>query len=313
MRPPQRFAFRAMGSPCELRLYGPSERVARAADVASSELRRLEAKYSRYRDDSLTAQIHASAGRSEGIEVDAETAGLLDYAAAAWRESDGRFDITSGVLRRAWDWKRGRLPSRAEVAALLPLVGFGRLRWERPRLCLPLPGMQLDFGGFVKEYAADRAAALCRDAGIEHGLVDLGGDLAVVGPHPDGSPWCVGIRDPRRPERALASVELRAGAIASSGNYERCMVVDGVRYSHLLDPRTGWPARGPASVSVVAPHCLVAGTASTVAMLQPPRGAQRFLRALGLPHLCVTASGRVTGSLSAPRDSRSLPPRSPVP
>ncbi len=312
MRPPERFRFRAMGSPCELRLYGPPGRVARAAESALREVRRLEAKYSRFRDDSLTAAIHASAGTGSGIEVDPETASLLDYAAAAWRESGGRFDITSGVLRRAWDWKSGRLPAAGQIAALLPLIGFDKLRWERPRLWLPRAGMELDFGGFVKEYAADRAAGCCREAGVARGLVDLGGDLAAIGPHPDGSAWRVGVRDPRRPERALAQVELRSGAIASSGDYERGMWVDGVRYSHILDPRTGWPARGPAAVSVVAPHCLVAGTATTVAMLHPPAAARRFLRGLGLPHLCVLPDGSVTGSLSAHRDSGSPPARSPA-
>jgi thiamine biosynthesis lipoprotein len=308
MRSARRFPFRAMGSPCELHLYGAGSTVAKSADAAIAEVRRLEAKYSRYRDDSLTARIHASAGDPAGIEVDAETAALLDYAAAAWRESEGRFDITSGVLRRAWNWKSGVLPSQAQIDALLPLVGFGRVRWQRPRLGLPTAGMELDFGGFVKEYAADRAADVCRAFGVRHGLVDLGGDLAVIGAHPDGSGWRVGIRDPRTPGRALASVELRSGGIASSGDYERGMTVGGRRYSHILDPRTGWPASGPAAVSVVAPRCLIAGTASTVAMLHAPDAARRFLRGLGLPHLCVDAERRVTGSLRRARPDSPRPP-----
>jgi thiamine biosynthesis lipoprotein len=311
MRAARHFPFRAMGSPCELRLYGTDAAVEAAAETAISEVRRLEAKYSRYRDDSLTARIVAQAGNPAGIEVDDETAALLDYAEAAWRKSEGRFDITSGVLRRAWNWKSGALPSQAQIDALLPLIGFGRLHWQRPVLCLPTAGMELDFGGFVKEYAADRAAESCRAAGIAQGLVDLGGDLAVIGPHPDGSGWRVGIRDPRAPARALASVELRSGGIASSGDYERGMSVGGRRYSHILDPRTGWPARGPSAVTVVAPRCLIAGTASTVAMLHTPEAAPRFLRGLGFAYLCVDPTGRVTGSLRrAPSDSRRPPARS---
>jgi thiamine biosynthesis lipoprotein len=301
---PQRFAFRAMGSPCELLLYGDDPaRTAGVAREARAEVARLERKYTRYREDSLTSAIQRSAGDPAGIEVDPETAALLDYAETSFRESDGLFDITSGVLRRAWNFRSGRLPSRSEVAALLRLVGWRKLRWRRPRLVLPRAGMELDFGGCVKEYAVDRAAELCRGLGVSHGLVDLGGDLAAIGPHPDGSPWIVGIRDPRRPGRALASLPLRSGAIATSGDYERCMLVGGKRYGHVLDPRTGWPVSGLASASVVARQCLVAGTATTVALLRGERGGPRWLASLGVPHLWVDAHGAVGGTLAAPREN----------
>jgi thiamine biosynthesis lipoprotein len=291
-------SFRAMGSPCELHLQAGSTAEARAAaDLARAEVDRLERKYSRYRDDSLATRINRSAGDPEGLEVDDETAALLDYAAIAFEQSDGLFDPTSGVLRRAWDFRSGRLPGAGTIAALLPRVGWKRLRWERPRLWLP-GGMELDFGGFVKEYAADRVAEGLRRNGLRHGLVDLGGDLAVVGPHPDGSPWRVGIRDPRRPERALGCIPLHRGAIATSGDYERFMIVDGRRYSHLLDPRSGQPVEGLASATVVAPHCLVAGTATTVALLRGSRGPA-WLASLGLPHLFVTPDGRLGGSLAS--------------
>lgn len=286
-----------MGSPCEVRLHRErgldADRVAAAAE---GEVRRLERKYSRYRDDSLAARINAAAGDPRGVAVDAETAALLDYAARAHAESGGRFDPTSGVLRRAWSRATTRLPDEGELRELLGRVGWKRLRWEAPRLTLPA-GMELDFGGFVKEYAADRAAELCRRMGARHGLVDLGGDLAVVGPHPDGKPWRVGIRDPRAPERAVATVALAAGAIATSGDYERFVVIAGRRYSHLLDPRTGWPVRGLASATVAAPHCLVAGTASTVAMLRGRAGG-RWLADLGLPYLTVAPDGEIRGSLA---------------
>ena len=151
MRCSRRYAFKAMGSPCELRLSGEcADEIARAAQA---EIARLEAKYSRYREDSLATRINRSAGDARGIEVDAETARLLDYAATAWRESGGRFDITSGILRRAWNFKAARVPTRAEIAALLPLIGWDKLEWRSPRIVLPRAGMELDFGGYVKEYA----------------------------------------------------------------------------------------------------------------------------------------------------------------
>ena len=157
-------------------------------------------------------------------------------------------------------------------------------------------GMEIDFGGFGKEYAVDRVAGLIREAGLRSGLVDLGGDVCIVGPHPDGKPWQVGIRDPRNPTEAMARLPMTHGALATSGDYERFMEVDGVRYCHLLDPATGWPIRGLASASVVAPQCLIAGSGTTIAMLKGKRGPA-WLQALGLPHLYVKADGSRGGSL----------------
>jgi thiamine biosynthesis lipoprotein len=281
-------------------LYGaaPSE-VAEAAEVGIAEVARLERKYSRYRDDSLTTSINRSAGDPDGVCVDAETAALLDYADVSFQQSGGLFDITSGILRRVWDFKAGRLPAQDELDDVRKRIGWEKVRWERPRLVLPLEGMELDFGGYVKEYAADRVAELCRSRGIRHGLVDLGGDLSVLGPHPDGTPWRVGVRDPRRPDAAMASVALAAGAIASSGDYERFMVVDGKRYGHILNPKTGWPVEGLAGVSVVASHCLIAGTAATIAMLKGVRDGVAWLEELGLPHVRVDRSGAIGGTLAA--------------
>ncbi len=296
----RRFPFKAMGSPCELHLYAESEQALdTVARAAIAEIARLECKYSRFRDDSLASRINASAGDREGLELDAETASLLDYADLAWQQSDGLFDISSGVLRRVWNLRTGRIPTPAEIAALRPLIGWEKIRWRRPHLVLPVANMELDFGGYVKEYAADRVAELCRQLGLRHGLVDLGGDLAVVGPHPDGSPWRVGIRHPRAPAGAIASVALFAGSIATSGDYERCMLVAGKRYAHILNPKTGWPVAGLASVSVAASHCLIAGTASTIAMLKGARGGPAWLDRLGLPNLRVDADGNLSGSLAS--------------
>jgi FAD:protein FMN transferase len=286
-----------MGGPCELQLYAGSPAQAREAIAAGeAEVRRLETKYSRYREDSVTGTINRAAGGAP-VEVDPETARLLDYAQTAWQQSQGVFDLTSGALRRAWDFKAKRVPSQAQINAVLRDVGWAKLRWLAPSLHLPA-GMELDFGGVVKEYAADCAARAMAAAGIAHGLAELGGDIAIVGPHPDGSPWQVGVRDPRDPERAIATLELAQGAIASSGDYERYFESGGRRYCHILDPRSGWPAQGLAGVSVVAPQCLVAGTASTVAMLLGAIEGPRWLEQLGLPHLCIGADGAIHGTLA---------------
>ena len=292
-----RFPFTAMASPCELHLYASDAAGAeRAAQAAIAEVRRIETVYSRYRDDSVVSLINRSAG-GEPVTVDDETAALLDYAAAAFEQSDGLFDITSGVLRRVWDFKSGQLPNAEDVDACLDQIGWHKVEWQSPAIRLQA-GMQLDFGGFGKEYAADRAASACEAQGITHGLVELGGDIRVVGPHPDGRPWQVGVRNPGDPERAIAAIPLSHGGLASSGDYERCMVVDGVRYSHILDPRSGWPVTDTmAAVTTVAPLCLLAGTGATVAMLKGSAAAPRWLSELGMPHLWIEQDGRLGGSL----------------
>lgn len=287
-----------MGSPCELQLFATDAAQAkRAADIAMADVARLEARYSRYRDDSLLAEINRVAARGGEIEVDAETASLLDYAATCHAQSDGLFDITSGLLRHAWRFSEGRLPEACELEALLSRIGWQRLEWRAPMLRFPTPGLELDFGGVVKEYAADRAATLCREAGIVGGVVNLGGDIRVIGPRADGSPWRIGIKHPRREHAMLDSLELSRGALATSGDYERCMVVAGQRYGHVLNPRSGWPVRHLASVSVVADFCVVAGSASTIAMLKEEQGPA-WLAALGLPHLWVDVNGEVGGTLA---------------
>lgn len=310
---PFRFPFTAMGSPCELHLYAADVGMAEmAADLAMQEVRRLEARYSRYRNDSITSCINRCAGLAGGIEVDEETAALLDYAQTAWQQSEGLFDITAGVLRRVWNFKTPRVPEQSEIDALLPMIGWWRLHWQRPQLVLPIAEMELDFGGYVKEFAVDRAARLCRDLDIRHGLVDLGGDIAVIGPHPDGTPWQIGIRNPRQPDRAVATIALHRGGLASSGDYERCFEIDGLRYCHILNPFTGWPIRGLSSASVVADDCLVAGTASTIAMLKGLEGVD-WLQELGLKHLCIYDDGGLCGSLRSTSALHLPGPQTPAP
>jgi FAD:protein FMN transferase len=290
--------FKAMGGPCEVRLHAADAAHAETwARAAEAEVLRLEACYSRYREDSITTRINRSAGDAAGVEVDAETAALLDYAETAWRQSEGLFDITSGVLRQAWDFKAQRVPAEEEIARILPRIGWNKLHWRKPRLVLPLAGMELDFGGYVKEYAADRAAQAARAAGARHGLVELAGDIALVGSHPNGAPWQVGISDPRAPQRPIATIPLGQGAIASSGDYERYFERDGRRYCHILNPLTGWPVQGLRAVSVVAEQCLVAGTACTIAMLKGDPGGLEWLRQLGVQYLGVDAAGRLDGTV----------------
>ncbi len=291
-----------MGSPCELRLYVENKIIAEhIANDAIAEVHRLEKKYSRYREDSVTSNINNSAGNKSGIEVDNETALLLNYAQVGYEQSMGLFDITSGILRKAWDFRSNKIPKQKDIDALLPFIGWNKLHWQAPLLHLPLAGMELDFGGYVKEYAADVAANYCRHAGVTGGLVNLGGDICVIGPHPDASPWKVGIRHPRNPTVPMSFVMLSTGGLASSGDYERFMMVDGIRYAHILNPHTGWPVNSLASTSVVAEQCVVAGTSSTIAMLKGEENGSAWLEELGLPYLCMNQNEEITGTLKRVR------------
>jgi len=292
-----RCEFKAMGTPCEIQLFARTEAKARhAADAAIADVQRLEALYSRYKSDSFLSGINRVAAAGRTVSVDEETASLLDYAATCYEQSDGLFDITSGILRHAWKFDLGKLPGQPLIDELLDKVGWHKVSWKRPELAFSVPGMEIDFGGVVKEYAVDRAAALCYAQGIKHGVVNLGGDIKVIGPRADGSPWRIGIRHPRSKDALLDTLLLYEGALASSGDYERCIIANGVRYGHVLNPKSGWPVRHLAAVSVVGDFCVVAGSASTIAMLKEDSGPA-WLESLGLPHLWVDVQGETGGSL----------------
>jgi len=287
-----------MGCPCELQVEADAQLAERAAAAVQAEVDRLDRKYSHYRDDSFVAMIGASADAGESIVVDNETADLLDFSAALHAQSGGKFDITAGALTRVWDLQSGRVPESSAIEQARSRCGWARVEWARPNLLLPVPGMRLDLGGVVKEYAADRAAMLCRQIGVENGIVDLGGDLAVIGAHADGSAWLAGIKAPRDTRQAIAQIELARGGLATSGDYERVMIVDGRRYSHIVDPLSGYPVASFASVSVVADSCLIAGAASTFGMLLGLDSGYAWLRDLGLPFLCIDADGNASGTLA---------------
>jgi thiamine biosynthesis lipoprotein len=271
-----------MASPCEVHVAGGDRATAeRIVALAMAEAARIETKFSRYRSGNIVDAINRADGRS--VVVDGETAQLLDYAAQLFELSGGKFDVTSGVLRRVWRFDgSNRVPSEAAVAALLALVGWQKVRWRRPELTLP-PGMELDLGGIGKEYAVDRAAALVRPLS-EQCLINFGGDLLALGPQDGSRPWRVGIEALAGDGAAAKQIDLRVGALATSGDARRFLLKDGQRYSHILDPTTGWPVTGaPRSVTVAAPSCTQAGMLATLALLRG-RDADVFLAAEGVQY-----------------------------
>jgi thiamine biosynthesis lipoprotein len=246
---------------------GGVERATRIARAAEGEACRIERKYSRYRDASVISEINRNAGRTP-VAVDRETEMLVESALELSGWTDGRFDPTVGVLRRAWDFRSGRVPSAEEIEDLLPLVDADSVSVRNGTVFLRRAGMELDLGGVGKEYAVDRAAAVLRDEGIRAAIVNFAGDVRTIGNRDDGRPWRVGVMDPRDRTRCrFAILALSDAGIATSGDYERGFVRDGRRYHHILDARTGWPARGLASVTAVAGSAFRAGQFATAAFL----------------------------------------------
>lgn len=272
--------FQAMASPCEILLETDDTGLASELGcLVAEEAWRIEAKFSRYRSDSVLTDINKSRGKP--VRVDTETAALIDFAAECHRLSEGLFDVTSGLLRRVWNFDGSdRLPDAGAVERLLPFIGFQRLEWRRPQLTLP-DGMELDFGGFGKEYAVDRALGLASALFNGAILVNFGGDLCANRTPRDG-PWSVGIERPDTDRDARMLLDLSQGALATSGDTRRFLFKDGRRYGHILDPRTGWPiAEAPRSVTVAAGSCTEAGLLATLAILQG-RDAESYLAGQGV-------------------------------
>jgi len=275
-----------MATPCELRLETGDRAVAIAASRAvEGEARRIERKFSRYRADSVVGEINASNGRD--VIVDQETAQLLDFAANCFALSDGLFDITSGVLRRVWTFDGSdRLATPAQIRSVKPFVGWNKVTWRALVIALP-PGMEIDLGGLAKEYAVDKAMAAVQAITNEPALVNFGGDLRVSGLRKHGARWKVAIESVDEAGRLAGLLELAGGAIATSGDSRRFLLKDGVRYGHILNPRTGRPvAHAPRSVTVAAATCVEAGLIATLAVLQG-KNAEKFLKREGVRSWCI--------------------------
>jgi thiamine biosynthesis lipoprotein len=278
--------FLAMATPCEVRVETVNAALAqRVVNAVEADARRIEEKFSRYRTDSVVGRINTAGGAT--VAVDPETCHLLNFAAQCFELSGGLFDVTSGVLRRAWQFDGSdRVPEQAQIGPLRKLVGWEKTSWRPPYFTLPA-GMEIDLGGLAKEYAVDRALAAARAVTPMPVLVNFGGDLAVSGPRADGQRWNVAIASVESDNTMAGMLELAKGALATSGDARRFLLKNGVRYGHILNPRTGWPVKNtPRSVTVAAPSCVEAGMVATLAMLQGRR-AEAFLKREGARAWCI--------------------------
>ena len=289
-----------MGGPARLVINaapGQKLNLDNVAKQVRTLLEALEARYSRYRVDSIVSVINQRAGSGVFTELDPETEALLGLADRLWDASEGLFDITSGPLRHAWDFRADGSADPTRIESALSLVGWENIEWRESGLRLPTPGMEIDLGGLAKEYAADGAISLMRNLKVTSALIELAGDVATIGDNNDATPWRVGIQDPEK-SGSLCTLQLSNAAIATSGNYARVIDYQRRRYGHLLNPKTGWPVEGPSSVSVLDSHCLTAGAVATVACLHSEESAGTWLEHAALPWLMVSSSGDRSGPIA---------------
>ncbi|MEM6330930.1 MAG: FAD:protein FMN transferase, partial [Planctomycetota bacterium] len=288
---------RAMACDFQISLHASAEQNETPAAMAALDaIEAVEARLTVYRDSSEVADINAAAGRGPA-PVSGEVFDLLRLADRLHRQTGGAYDITSGPLSEAWGFsrRRGRLPGKQELADALARVGWSRCRLdlEQQALELPSPGVQINFNSVGKGYALDCAARVLDEHGVDHCLLHGGRSTLVArgaslrgapqeqargAPAPCPAGWQVGVRHPLRPQVRLAECTLRDAAFSTSGSATQRFVVGGRQYGHLIDPRTGWPAEGLHSVSVVAPTGAEADALSTALYVMGLEAGEAYCR-----------------------------------
>lgn len=278
--------FSAMASPCELLIETQDCLLAnRLTSLAFDETKRIEQKFSRYLPSNPMSEINNSRGKP--VAIDDETFRLLEFAKSCFELSGGMFDITSGVLRKAWNFDGSdNLPKPEVVKALMPYIGWKKVKYDKTSILLS-NSMELDFGGIGKEYAVDCVAKICSEyAPTTSVVVNFGGDIQVTRSRQNKQPWYIGIESAEENQSTINTLKIFNGGLATSGDARRYLLKDGKRYSHILNPKTGYPIENAArSVTVAAPHCIQAGLLATLALLQGDN-SEAFLHDQGIKYWC---------------------------
>lgn len=302
-RPPVQVSRLALSTVVTVKVYAEEEQARLLIDRAFVEIARIDTVMSRHLVDSEVNRVTAQAWTGEA-ECSPELALVLERSQRYARLSGGAFDITVGALTRLWGFPDVVAPpAPARIDSARALVGYRELMLEGRRLRLARPGITLDLGGVAKGYAVDRAVAVLQAGGITAGLVDAGGNIRYFGVKPDGQPWRTGIQHPRQADGVLVAEVGGVGlpAVATSGDYQQYFELDGRRYHHLLDPATGYPARGTASATAWAASAMEADILSTTLfVLGPERGIALADSLESVEALVIVLEGDRLRSLATP-------------
>ena len=303
-----------MGTLVFLTAVAPDEQVAHdAVREGFAEIHRLEEILSTWIPDSELSRVNAAAGQHP-IQVSAETIEVLEQALAVAQMTDGGFNVVIGPAVEAWNISReGRLPTQHELDAVRPLLDRSHLHIHRDAATVYLAraGMRVDVGGIAKGYAADLAARVMREAGASAGVVAISGDIKTFGRLPDGQRFMFGIQHPRRETGiTIGRLALEDAAVSTAGDYQRYFMQDGVRYHHILDPRTLHPSRLAQSVTIVAGSGVLAdGLDTGIFVMGSEKGMALIERLPGVEGVIIGADGAVSVS-SGLRDRLQLTPQS---
>ncbi|MBU1760260.1 MAG: FAD:protein FMN transferase, partial [Bacteroidetes bacterium] len=261
-------AMKLMGNQFEISVVAEDEAFAdEKINDAVAEIKRIEQLLTTFRHDSQTNQINENAG-IKPVKIDSEVFHLIQRSLRISEISQGAFDITYGSLdKRFWNFDKDMdsLPDKELAKQSVALINYKNviLDAEGQTVFLKEKGMRIGFGGIGKGYAADRAKRLLQEAGVANGIVNASGDLVTWGLQPNGQPWTVGIADPEHKLKSFSYMNISNMAIATSGNYEKFAVINGKKYSHTIDPHTGFPVAGIKSVSIICPQAELADALAT--------------------------------------------------
>ena len=290
--------YMAMGSQLKVTLWTTDEaRAIAAADRVAREFDRLESLLSIWKDGSDVVRLNAAAGRAP-VEVSREMLEVLTAARRASEWTAGKFDITFGALTDIWKFDHDQdntVPDAAAITARLPLVDYRAVQVDAAKRTafISRPGARVHLGGVGKGYALDLAVTMLQREGFRDFLLQAGGDMYAAGTN-NGTPWTLGIADPRGAHDAFAAVTVRDATFSTSGDYERFFLKNGIRYHHLIDPGRGEPARGSRSVTIVADRALIADVLSTgVFIMGPVDGMALIEKMPNVEAVIVTASNEV--------------------
>ena len=284
-----------MGTRVAVELWSEDAALAgRAMDEVIAEMRRTDELMSTYKPESQLSQVNAHA-HERPVQVDADIIEVVERALAMSKLSGGAFDITYASVGYLYDYRAHQRPSEQQIAAALPGVDYRQVQVDREARTIRFlrKGVRIDLGGIAKGYAVDRSIDQLRKLGIEHAMVNAGGDTRLLGDR-RGKPWVVGIRDPRSEGRVVTRLPLEDEAISTSGDYERYFEEDGVRYHHILVPGTGRSARGVRSATVIgADATLTDALSTTVFVLGVERGMRLIAGLPGVEAVVVDDQGRI--------------------